>query len=314
MKQPANVGSIHIIESLIEKGHSSKTGARLQEVLEPLAAESSPITIHFHRLRGKDDVLACLHRILNQSLVENRVPMLHFEAHGAKLVPGELTSRGLVLESKELLAWREMVPILTALNEASRLNLVVFTAACYGADLATVIQPLDQAPVRLIFGPKSTLSIPDVEKATTAFYRELFRTRNLNAALNATNGALNPGEMACWGLSAEYLFVEILRAHYQHEHKQSEDDVARRVESVIARMPPPPIGRAPVGHDQMAAIVRARLLDPKWLFEEAYRRFFFLDTQPDNAERFKIALEDCLPAPSMSQWTGGHDRLLGNRQ
>jgi len=37
MKPPANVGSIHIIESLFDVGYSKKTGSRLREVIEPLA-------------------------------------------------------------------------------------------------------------------------------------------------------------------------------------------------------------------------------------------------------------------------------------
>jgi hypothetical protein len=144
------------------------------------------------------------------------------------------------------------------------------------------------------------LSILDVERATTTFYRELFRTRNLNAALNATNGMLNPGEMTCWGLSAEYLFVEILRAHYRKESEQSDSDIGVRVEAAINRMSPPPLFTSPIAREQMAGVLRARLLDPQWVFEEAYNRFFFLDTQPENAERFKISVEDCLPAPSVS--------------
>ena len=79
--------------------------------------------------------------------------------------------------------------------------------------------------------------------------------------------------MTFWGLSAEYLFIEILRGHYRS-------------------------GWATVRRDQMTEVVRARLLDQKWLFEDAYSRFFFLDTQPDNADRFKLSLEDCLPTDS----------------
>jgi hypothetical protein len=36
LKPPANVGSIHIIESFFV-GYSKKTGSRLREVIEPLA-------------------------------------------------------------------------------------------------------------------------------------------------------------------------------------------------------------------------------------------------------------------------------------
>ena len=60
MKQPANVGSIHIVESLPEPGFSCKTGARLFEFLEPLAVQTSPITVYFHRLDRKTELLTCL--------------------------------------------------------------------------------------------------------------------------------------------------------------------------------------------------------------------------------------------------------------
>src|SRR5207244_734386 len=92
MNQPAHFGSIHIIESLFDKGHSEKTGSRLREVIEPLAAETSPITVHFHNPRTKGEVFGGLENILSQSYAEGRVPLLRFEAHGAQPLPGELTS------------------------------------------------------------------------------------------------------------------------------------------------------------------------------------------------------------------------------
>jgi hypothetical protein len=81
--------------------------------------------------------------------------------------------------------------------------------------------------------------------------------------------------------------------------EQSDPDIALRVEAAINRMAPSPPRSSPFAREQMAGVFRARLLDPQWVFEEAYNRFFFLDTKPENAERFKITLEDCLPAPSV---------------
>jgi hypothetical protein len=155
--------------------------------------------------------------------------MLHIEAHGALPVPNARMSDGLVLESHEFVSWHELVPLLTSINKISRLNLVVFAAACFGADLASVIDPLDRAPVRLIFGPNRALSIPQVERATTTFYRELFNTFNLNKALNAMNTGVDPNETYCWGLSGEWLFQEILRGYSKNRIDSSSSLIRSRI-------------------------------------------------------------------------------------
>jgi hypothetical protein len=285
----AHVGSIHIIESLSDPGAASKTGTRLFDVLEPIARQRSPITVHLHHAVGKSDFLRCLESILEQSVAENRVPLLHIEAHGAFPAPNVKTSDGLCLESHEFVSWRELVPLLTTINRVSRLNLVVFAAACFGADLASVITPRDRAPVRLILGPNRALSIRKVEQATTTFYRELFNTFNLNKALTAMNTAVEPNEAYCWGLSAEWLFQEILRGYYKFRREQSDAELDARMEELAQSYPLNGIAAQNFRH-----IYRDRIRDPKWLFEESYRQFFFLDTQPENAERFPVTLEECL--------------------
>ena len=80
--------------------------------------------------------------------------------------------------------------------------------------------------------------------------------------------------MTFWGLSAEDLFVRILRGHYQKESGQSDADLRRRIDSIIDRMPPPPLGQAPAARERVAGLLRARMTDSRWLFDESYNHSF----------------------------------------
>lgn len=79
--------------------------------------------------------------------------------------------------------WSEIAPYLTRINEATRLRLLVFVAACHGFDAAALIQPLSPAPFRVLIGPLRAVETFVVDQATTVFYRELFKTGDGGAAV-----------------------------------------------------------------------------------------------------------------------------------
>ena len=67
-----------------------------------------------------------------------------------------LAAHGQETPIKFQLDWRfegPAAPYLVAINEATRLNLIVFVSACYGLDIATLFQPLEPAPARIVVGP-----------------------------------------------------------------------------------------------------------------------------------------------------------------
>src|SRR5205814_2312545 len=127
--------------------------------------------------------------------------------------------------------WSEIAPYLVAINEATRLRLLVFVATCFGADIATLIQPLNRAPARVLIGPADSISIDQLEKGTFAFYRSLFRTGNGGQALidmnSATGGAFFP-------VTAEWFFLTILKGYYNEF--TTDRQIAARAEKFIARM------------------------------------------------------------------------------
>src|SRR5207248_1082770 len=120
------------------------------------------------------------------------------------------------------------------INEATRLNLIVFMAACHGADLGSVIQPLERAPVRLVVGPMESLAARAIELATRAFYDTLLATSNGNAAFAAIEPALYPGDPGFWKLPAEALFLEIVKAYFNLP--TTDDLIDARAEADIKAM------------------------------------------------------------------------------
>lgn len=196
---------------------------------------------------------------------------------------------GILLASDEPVTWRELAPPLTAINAATRLNLIVFMAACNGADLLTLIQPLQRAPVRLVVGPLKKLSAGAVETAARAFYRTALRGGNGEATTRAMREALGPGEGRFVPMSAEWMFLKILELYFNEA--TTEDQIAARVEAYIAplalaRVPPAEMAR-------LRALKRAELRDRRSLFDKCYQTFFFVDLYPENAKRFILSFDRC---------------------
>ncbi len=286
------IDRVHVIES-ISGGWASQTGTRLFEELESICAGTLTAP-HLHRLRNARDLWSLLADLTVEAR-HGHYPLLHFETHGAERAPGETTtSAGLVLASNELVSWSSLAPYLTAINEATRLNLAVFVAACHGLDAAVLMQPLDRAPVRIIVGPVGAPSARAVEKGTRAFYRALFKDWSWTKAGDAMNSALRSEDAAFWMLSAERHFLKILQGYYNEY--TTEEQIAARVERYIAPLclrgvPPAELAR-------LRSEWRAKLRDRQSAFDQAYRRFFFLDKYPELAERFVLSFERCFQEAS----------------
>lgn len=275
---------IHIIESLPEKRLSFRTGRLLFERLETLCLGTAANPA-LHVIGSRAELLRLLDRVVAESK-DGRYPLLHFETHGADRAPGiSSSSVGLVLESYELVTWKELAPYLCAINEATQLRLLVFAAACYGLDAASLIQPLTAAPFRVLVGPIGRASVHEVDVATTRFYSELFRSNDGAAAARALSSAVS----GFWTLTAESLFLQIMLGYYNE--KTNESQLAARVEGIVAEwlvrgMPPAELPRA-------RAAVRAHIEDRRRLFDWTYRRFFMVDKYPEIADRFALSFDLC---------------------
>jgi hypothetical protein len=182
-----------------------RTGAHLFEELQDSCARM-PVEPQLHVIRTRQRLCYLLRLIIMDAEV-GQFPLLHFETHGVERAPGKTTtSIGLALASGEVMSWRDLAPYLTAINEATRLNLIVFVAACYGLDIATLFQPLHAAPGRIVIGAMRPIEVPEIDRATRAFYQSLFRDRNGVAASQAMNATIAAGRTPLLVLTAERSF------------------------------------------------------------------------------------------------------------
>jgi hypothetical protein len=285
-----HVDRVHVIESLPPDQQSwyYRTGARLFGELQDACART-PVEPHLHVVRTRDDLYALLRGIIGEAEA-GHFPLLHFETHGLERAPGRTTtSVGMSLASDEVMSWRDLAPYLMAINEATRLNLIVFVSACYGLDIATLFQPLEPSPARIVIGPMRTIEVPEIDQAARAFYHSLFRDRNGVAAATAMNATIKVGPLPFLVLTAEWMFMQILLGYFND--LTSEPQIAARAERVIADMiargVPPAI--AALRRKQLRAFLR----DRKHVFDSTYRRYFFVDKHPEIADRFRMTYESC---------------------
>ncbi len=275
---------IHIIESL-NTGFAGRSGRRLADELEALSA-NVPVTVTYHAVDSRDLLRAVMLAVVTEA-ESGHFPLLHLEAHGALRQPGRsTTSQGLILASGELLQWSEIEPYLVQINRATRLRLLVFVASCFGADIATLIRPTERAPMRVLIGPRDSISLGLLEMGTMAFYRSLFRDGDGGKALRDMNDAT---QNAFFPFTAEWMFLQILKAYY-NEHT-TPAQIAARVERRIAEMVLAGIPSAEISLTRES--MRNFLADRKLVFQKHYLKFFFIDEHPEMADRFRMTFESC---------------------
>ncbi|MBI6853136.1 hypothetical protein YA0002_10195 [Pseudomonas cichorii] len=103
-------------------------------------------------------------------------PLLHFDMHGGK-------DNGLhISQSFEYCSWDELYCSLQVLNQATGNNLVVIGAACFGLRSIMPIKLDKPSPFFVLLAPEEEVCVGFLEDNAVCFYRELFASRNLDAA------------------------------------------------------------------------------------------------------------------------------------
>jgi len=165
--------TVHIVETL--RPGDSLTGRHLFKDIQTLAASvSSPVTVQHSTVQTHAEFLDLLRSIAHDSHAYGHSLVLHIEAHGSP--------DGIQVSSGEFLAWSEFKTELTAINEISKLNLLVIIEACDGINLLQIIEVTDRAPVRVVIGPNRQVTEDEIDRANIAFYRTLFNGGDAVAA------------------------------------------------------------------------------------------------------------------------------------
>lgn len=135
----------------------------------------------------------------------------------------------------------------------------------------------------------------EIERATLAFYRELFAHSDAASAWRAMNHAISATETVFKVFTAEYTFRWI---YYEYLTQLcNKEALSKRQERMIAQFVE--AGSAQDGLEATSqqlqcaqAVVGAYLSDHQSHFARIRDRFFFVDLFPGNATRFGLSFDD----------------------
>ena len=275
---------VHIIESLRPGDHH--TGRRLYDDLAPLAdASTPPVKARYNPVQSRTEFLALLESIAIDARRYSHLPILHLEAHGS--------STGIQVTSGECLTWTEFKDELIAINEITKLNLLVILAACEGASLLQTITPLDRAPWCIMIGPDRNVTAGEIERACQVFWRTLFDAGDVAPAWRAMNAAAAPPPLTFRVFTAEGVFHHVIDGYFATHC--SEDALARREREAVAQLEQ--MGNSGEALEDARQEFRRGIRDHRRHFERFKERFFFCDLYPENVARFGVTFEDCQRDP-----------------
>lgn len=225
------------------------------------------IPVEYVECATKLDVVLALRRVAAQSSGAS-APIVHIEAHGED---GDDTDmpRGFVgpngTGGESLLSWAELGEELRPINLATRFNLIVVGAACYGEGLLLAIEPGEPVPFVLALGYRGKVLASSLRDALIQFYRLYLGEKwPFGEALDAANREHRADDSELRDTSAAQLVLEGFC-------------VSRFKSRLMESLPP----------QQLDALGRIAIAD-------GWPLHFAFDQIPENEERFAIDVEELI--------------------
>lgn len=274
--------SVAVVESL--PPGELRSGRQLFETtLAPVSVKDPGLVSDLYEVTCAREFLGALNAVRATAQTYRRSPILHIEAHG--------NSDGISLADGDFVTWTDIAPLLTAVNQVSRMNLLVVAAMCQGWHMSSVLRPTDRAPAFGIIGTMETVAAGDLLLAMQAMYQALLGPgHDLHAALAEANARSAFRDWRYRMEGAELLLCRIF-AHYLNSLGTEETQPQRvsRLVADLARSQQLDVLQTMQLRDQIA-----RQLDDHARWFAHYRtHFLMLDLFPDNARRFPLTYDDC---------------------
>lgn len=269
--------AIIILDAIPEREFN--TARRLKEELDDMAFYTiQGLRVLYFRVETMRDLEGCLSDALLKLHNSNLQPLLHLEGHG-------LTDEsGFVLAHGEHCSWAKLKEIITPLNIAMQLNLLLVLATCYGGSFASSISTVDPSPVWGLIGPIRELTAGQIEGSFRAFYQTFFQTLSGESAIQALN--LNAPKSIYYMTTAERFFLDVWKGY---KKKYCTDAM---LQARATKMHQVAIAK---NWQQIPSIeqMKASLCNNESSAFEKYRNIYFMyDKYPLNRTRFPIAYED----------------------
>jgi hypothetical protein len=216
---------IFVIQSLDVSSGDELTGQQLfDEVLQhfhTIHPDKSAVIIN---VDTKLELIKKLEDIKIECERDGIKPIIHFEIHG-------LENRSGLGLNKDDIYWNDLYQSLIEINIASKWNLFVTMAVCYGNYAMVLIKPRHPAPYAGILGSFDDLFEWDLYIRFNAFYQELLYSLDFEKALEALHNS-NPGLPADYRfISSEQTFKNVYQRYF--DEKFSPGAIKERFDQTI---------------------------------------------------------------------------------
>lgn len=275
MQAVALFQKVWVVESLPDG--ELKTGRRLVEGNLAEATRRFPdLELAFETPSNREDFLNVLDRVYTECVATGKFPLLHIECHGC---PG-----GLQMASGEVVNWSEIREHFININSACRLNLVIVLAACHGVHVLNLATKLDRAPFWAAIATEKEVTAGHIQAGFEAFYKELFKELNGDAAIAALNH--QDANRVYHFFSIKGFFLKAYREYYAMACRgRGQRD---RIEDLVSQAMGNPHIASNVGVTKVRRLVKEQFRNHKEDFERMVHSYFMIDLYPENAKRFLV--------------------------
>ncbi len=199
---------IYVIQSLDVNDGDELTGEQLyKEVLQYFDTQHPTKTAELINVDTPEELFDCLIKIKNECLNDGVKPIIHFEIHGIEDRLGLSLNKGDV-------NWVDLYEYLIEINIASKWNLFITMAVCFGNFAMFLIKPRNPAPFSGILGSFEELAEDDLYIRYNAFYQELFNSLDFEKSLEALHNS-NPSLPDDYRfISAEQTFKNVYQKYF----------------------------------------------------------------------------------------------------
>lgn len=278
----ASFDKIYVIQSLNALSGDRLTGNELyEEVIQFFPIKYPDKKVQFFDVNTKDELLSTLDYIEDECERLGFRPIIHFEAHG------QSSRFGLALNSGSV-DWPDLYPKLAMINIASKWNLFVTMAACFGSYAMILINPLYPAPFKAIIGSFDEIGERDLYIGYNSFYAELLQSLDFSNALNSLKAEFDNLDTLKI-IDSEQTFKRIYQQYLDNQF--TDENIDKRFNAAVKERD------MQFMNDKIKNLfyneLRNRMLESReYLFKRHRHNFFMFDLFPENME---IYCKDWVP-------------------
>jgi len=277
--QETKFNHIDVIQWL--RPQDTATGSRLlNDVLRVSEFARSGFTFRLHDISERNEFEAIIRAQTQAADTCGLIPVLHVETHGSPdgIGTGSDPAHGI--------SWRELKPLITRLNVATRNRLLVTMSCCDGGYLGSIIQTTDRSPCWAFAGPVTEVSAGSLLAAYGAFYTIVLNGGSGSAAIAALNSHLPDGSPEFLFKTSRDFFIETYRKYI--DRCCTDCAIQQRARDIHE------IGRElhPDADVTVENIERDIRTGTPRRFEQHKRHFFMYDLDEENTNRFQATWAD----------------------